>query len=240
VATSAELADLCRRIDALVSDRPAAPVIIGIAGAPGSGKTTLAQALVDALLRWPADWARPAPATGKGAAITEPGPQPGRRWIGSHVAHVPMDGFHLADVELDRLGRRDRKGAPDTFDAAGYGALLLRLIGSAEDVWAPAFDREVEQPIAGSIPILQGTRVIITEGNYLLLDDPQWATARESMDEVWFCDCDDAVRRERLIARHVRFGKTLDAAREWANGTDQRNAELIEASRHRADLIIAE
>jgi pantothenate kinase len=240
VASSPSLADLCRRIDALVASRSGERVVVGIVGAPGSGKTTLARALVDALLRWPADWVTPAPALGKGSTPTGPGAQHGRRWIGSPVTHVPMDGFHLADVELDRLGRRDRKGAPDTFDAGGYAALLRRLISSPEDVWAPAFDREVEQPIAGSIPILQGTRVIITEGNYLLLGDPPWTTARASMDEVWYLDSDDAVRRQRLIARHVRFGKTPEAARDWVNGTDQRNAELVETTRHRADVIITE
>ena len=146
-------------------------------GLPGSDKTTLADALVASLLQWHADWTD---------HRTDRISDPDRPWIGSHVAHVPMDGFHLADVDLNRLGRADRKGAPDTFDAAGYAALLQRLRHSDDDVWAPAFDRTIEQPIAGSIPVLKHTRVVITEGNYLLLKDPVWAQARCHIDTVWF------------------------------------------------------
>ena len=219
----------------MVARRPGERVIVGVVGAPGSGKSTLAQAVVESLLRWPAEWAV-APVHRSPPSVPD-----GRRpWIGSPVAHVPMDGFHLADVELARLGRAERKGAPDTFDALGYAALLHRLRGASEDVWAPAFDREIEQPIAGSIPVLRGTRVIVTEGNYLLLDEPVWRRARAALDEVWYCDLDDEVRRERLVARHVRFGKTPEAARAWAEGPDQHNADIIEATRPDADLVIVE
>lgn len=182
--------------------------VLGVTGAPGAGKTTFAEYLVDAL----------------GA---------------TRVAHVPMDGFHLADVELDRLGRRDRKGAPDTFDAAGYAALLRRLHEDRDDViYAPAFERDLEQPIAGSIPVPREARLVVSEGNYLLLDDGDWAGVRAQFDEVWYCDLDADERLRRLVARHERFGKDHDAAVAWATGSDQRNAELVAGTRRRADLVV--
>ena len=228
-AVSPMLDDLCSRIDALVDRRRDRRVIVGIVGLPGAGKTTLAEALVAALLERQADWT--------GARADPPG-DPDRPWIGSHVAHVPMDGFHLADAELNRLRRRDRKGAPDTFDGAGYAALLERLTQSDDDVWAPSFDRTIEQPIAGSIPVSKNTRVVITEGNYLLLPDPVWARVRSSIDTVWFYDLDEDVRRQRLINRHIRFGKSRTDAVSWVDGPDQRNADLIAATRADADLIV--
>ncbi|MDX3111174.1 nucleoside/nucleotide kinase family protein [Nonomuraea angiospora] len=155
------------------------------------------------------------------------------------AAHVPMDGFHLADTELDRLGRRDRKGAPDTFDAAGYAALLRRLREDEEDVvYAPAFERDLEQHIAGSIPVSRAARLIITEGNYLLLDSGDWARVRPWLDEVWYCDLDPAERLHRLITRHVRFGKAPEHAASWVEEVDQRNADLIAATRAKADLVV--
>lgn len=155
-----------------------------------------------------------------------------------HAVRVPMDGFHLADIELRRLGALDRKGAPDTFDPGGYASLLHRLRQRTEDVWAPAFDREIEQPIAGSISIPTSADVIITEGNYLLLDTGPWARIRPLLDEVWFCALQEEIRLARLTARHEQFGKTPAAAFAWARGPDQRNAVLVEKTRHRADLVV--
>jgi pantothenate kinase len=182
--------------------------ILGIAGAPGAGKTTLAELVTAGL---------------GGAAV-----------------QVPMDGLHLADVELYRLGRRDWKGAPDTFDGFGYLALLRRLRAQVpgEIVYAPAFERTIEQPIAGSIPVDPSVPLIVTEGNYLLLDEPPWHEVAGLLDETWFVEIDDAVRLDRLIRRHIEFGKTPEQAVEWVNRLDESNARLIAATRDRADLIV--
>ena len=159
--------------------------------------------------------------------------------LGAGVAHVPMDGFHLADAELSRLGLLDRKGAPETFDALGYAALLRRLVEDEDEiVYAPGFERVIEQPIAGAIPIERAARLIITEGNYLLVDTPRWRTVRPLLAEVWYADLDQDSRMDRLIARHIRFGKPAPAAVAWARGIDERNAAVIAATRDRADLLI--
>jgi pantothenate kinase len=202
--------DLLTRARALPRDGRRA--VLGIAGGPGAGKTTLAEHLVRELNAG------------------------GRPW----AAHVPMDGFHLADAELDRLGRRDRKGAPDTFDAAGYAALLRRLREEpdGEVVYAPGFERVLEQPIAGAVPVPPTARLVVTEGNYLLLGTGAWARVRPQLDEVWFCEVEESERVRRLVARHEEFGKGHDEAVAWALGTDQRNADLVAATRDRADLVV--
>lgn len=151
---------------------------------------------------------------------------------------VPMDGFHLAQDELVRLGRQDRKGAPDTFDAHGYVALLARIRAAEETVYAPAFDRRLEEPVAGSIAVPPAVQLVVTEGNYLLLDEPPWDRVRGELDAVWFVQVDPDVRVERLIARHVRHGRTPEAARAWVLGSDERNAELVDRTRDRADLVV--
>lgn len=184
--------------------------LLGLVGAPGAGKSTLAAALL--------------------------------RAAGADRAQVvPMDGFHLANVELQRLGRADRKGAPDTFDSAGYVALLQRLREQGPGdpiVYAPEFRREIEEPIAGAITVLPETRLVITEGNYLLHDAGPWAGAAAMLDEVWYVDIDDAVREERLLKRHQQFGRSPEAARDWVAATDAPNARLIAATRGRAHFVL--
>lgn len=182
--------------------------ILGIVGMPGSGKSTLTSRVIEAL----------AP----------------------EAVNVPMDGFHLANAELARLGRKQRKGAVDTFDAAGYMALLRRLreLEPGVVVYAPSFNREIEEPIAGAISVPPEVPLVLTEGNYLLVEDGLWAGVRPLLDEAWYVEVDESVRIERLIARHAAFGKTPEEARRWSLSSDRANAELIATTRHRADLVV--
>ena len=148
-----------------------------------------------------------------------------------------MDGFHLPQAELVRRGLRDRMGAPETFDAEGYADLLER-VRSREDVAAPAFDRVVEEPMPGAIRVPATTELVVTEGNYLLLDEPRWRAVRDSLDAVWHLVCDESVRRERLLARHLEFGKSPAEAEAWVARVDDANARLIEAAAYRADSVV--
>lgn len=206
------LADLVSRAEGLAErGRSARRCLLGLTGAPGSGKSTLAAALSSRL--------------------------------GPCVRVVGMDGFHLARTELVRLGRLDRKGAPDTFDASGFVALLRRLRDNAGDnagevVYAPRFDRALEEPIACAVPVGQEVALVIVEGNYLLLDAPPWDEVRPLLDECWYLDPGDQVRQARLVARHEHYGRSPDQARERALGSDERNAQLIAAFRDRADLTV--
>jgi pantothenate kinase len=180
--------------------------ILGIIGPPGSGKSTLAQQLAEAL--------------------------------GEKAVVVPMDGYHLSNAELARLQRAHRKGAEDTFDSAGYLALLrrIRINSPAETVYAPRFDRTLEEPIAGAIAVEHATQLIITEGNYLLLEQGPWGQVKSLLDEAWYVDVDSNLRQSRLIERHRHFGKTEDEALSWVASTDEPNARMIDASAVRADL----
>ena len=184
--------------------------ILGIAAAPGAGKSTLANGLQHAL--------------------------------GDRVLVVPMDGFHLANIELARLGRADRKGAADTFDVAGYAHLLQRIrqAGSQDVVYAPDFRRDLEEAIAGAIPVDPSIALVITEGNYLLRREPLWQQARAAMDAVWYLHVDDAVRRQRLLDRHMRYGRTRDAALAWMAQSDEPNAVQIAQTRGDADWLLTE
>lgn len=181
--------------------------ILGLVGAPGSGKSSLASALMD--------------------------------YFASRAVVVPMDGYHLANVELTRLARTHRKGAEDTFDGAGYVSLLRRIRNqqSGEIIYAPEYRREIEEPVAGAIAILPETQLVITEGNYLLLEHGPWSAVRPLLDQVWYVDVEDAVRTERLMKRHMQFGRTQQAAIDWMRSTDDPNARLIAAKQGRADVI---
>lgn len=181
--------------------------IVGLTGAPGVGKSTVAEALTREL--------------GPQVAVT-----------------VPMDGFHIATAAL-APGQLERRGAIDTFDAGGFVSLLQRLRRHDEEVvYAPGFERTLEEPIAGILPIGREIPIVITEGNYLLATEPGWRDVRDLLDEVWFLEEDPEVRLARLIARHIRFGKTPEHARSMALGSDERNARAIEAYRSRADVVV--
>ncbi|MDH6181198.1 pantothenate kinase [Microbacteriaceae bacterium SG_E_30_P1] len=183
-------------------------VTVGIAGSPGSGKTTLASALTSLL--------------------------------GASAAHLPMDGFHLANATLDRLGRRDRKGAIDTFDGWGFVALLERVRHeTGNPIFAPSFERTVDEPVAGEIMIPPEAEIVVVEGNYLLVPEHPWLRGREAMDEAWFCSTDERERERRLVERHIRSGRSLDAAIAWARDVDGANARLIEPTRAYADLVVS-
>lgn len=181
--------------------------VIGITGAPGSGKSTVAASLAAAL--------------------------------GEDAVVVPMDGFHLDDAELRRLGRADRKGAPDTFDVAGYACALRRVREETDNtVYLPEFDRPAEMSVAGAIAVRPSHRLVVTEGNYLLLQAPGWSEIRPLLDEVWYVEADEPTRLRRLVLRHIAHGKPPAAAKRWATTSDQANAELIARTRSAADVLV--
>ena len=187
---------------------PGRRALLGIVGAPGSGKSTFA-----AFLR----------------EILDPG----------SAVVVPMDGFHLGNTVIDGTALKDRKGAIDTFDVGGYLSLLQRL-GRADEsvVYAPEFRRSIDEPVAASIVVPASIPLVITEGTYLLADEPPWRKVRAQLDEVWYLDTPPALRPSRLVERHVLFGKDRAAAEAWAHGSSEANAQLIEATRSAADRII--
>ena len=183
-------------------------VIIGLVGKPGAGKSTLSSYLLKKL---PKDT----------------------------TALVPMDGYHLSNAQLALLGRRDRKGAPDTFDSYGYADLLQRIKENHnQDIYFPIFHREIEESIAAEGVIHPDTSLVLTEGNYLFLGDAGWNRVAPSLTECWFVDVDDDRRMARLVARHIKFGKSAEEAHAWAHGTDQHNADLIETTKIKADVIV--
>lgn len=182
--------------------------LIGLVGKPGAGKSTLSAFLIQEL-------------------------------NDSKLSVVPMDGYHLSNSILQSLGRDQRKGATDTFDVVGFASLLRRIKSDrSEDIYYPVFDRAIEESIAAQGVVTQETTVVIVEGNYLLHDQDGWQQIAPLLDEIWFIDIDDEARMQRLINRHVAFGKSPDSAEKWARGSDEVNAQIIAAGRDRAHAVI--
>lgn len=198
-------ADLVGTARGLVS--PGRRTLLGITGAPGAGKSTLAEFLV--------------------------------RGLGDAAVGISMDGFHLSNTELTRLGRLERKGAPDTFDAAGFVHLLRRLRDGHDDVvYAPVFDRSLEESIGSAAPVPARVPLVVVEGNYLLADGPYWGQVRGLLDECWYLDPGEQVRVEWLLARHRRYGRSEAEAQERSSGSDGANARLVAGTRARATRVI--
>jgi pantothenate kinase len=192
---------------AALTPAPGGRFLLGIAGAPGAGKSTLAVLLVGAL----------------------------RERLGQDAAaYVPMDGFHLSNAQLDRLGLASRKGSAPSFDVWGYLALLRRLRAAvpAEPVYVPDYDRTLHEPIAARHLVTPETRLIVTEGNYLAAGTaggPGWTEVRAQLDALWFLATPDAVRDARLLARQQAGGLDAAAARAWVDTNDHPNGELVKA-----------
>jgi pantothenate kinase len=182
-------------------------IVVGIVGAPGAGKSTLAGEVAEAL----------APA----------------------AAVLPMDGFHFSQERLVELGRRDRMGAPDTFDVPAFLATLVAVRrgfgNSGVSIAAPGFDREIEEPVPDAIDISPEFSTVLIEGNYLLLGSGGWERVAPLLDLTFFVDLERETRIERLVARHEKYGKSPTEAAEWALGPDEANAVLIQATASRAD-----
>jgi pantothenate kinase len=205
--TAAELADEIRGAQTRAGGR----VIVGFAGPPGCGKSTLTEAVCAEL---------------DGRAVS-----------------VPLDGWHLSAELTRRLGAAERRGAPQTFDASGYVALLerIRAQGATGDpvvVYAPEYRREIEEPVAGAVAVHARTPIVLTEGNYLLLDQPVWRDVRPLLDLAYYVEIDDEERRRRLVGRHVAFGRTSEDAVAWMETNDDLNARLVETERLRPDRIV--
>ncbi|MFY7762358.1 MAG: nucleoside/nucleotide kinase family protein [Candidatus Nanopelagicus sp.] len=182
--------------------------IIGIVGKPGAGKSTLTSHLIENL---PKD----------------------------SVSLVPMDGYHLSNLQLKNLGLSDRKGAFNTFDSNGYVSLLKRInTETDQDIYYPVFHREIEESYAADGVVLANTKIVLTEGNYLLFDKAGWEKVAAELTEIWYININDSVRIERLVKRHEFYGKDKESALNWATGTDEINAKIVESTAARADVII--
>ena len=185
-------------------------LVLGLTGPPGVGKSALARALVEAF---------------------------DAAYAAERAVVVGMDGFHLRQAELRSRGLEHVKGAPETFDADAFVGLLRRLRHTDTVVTAPGFDRSIEEPVPAAVSVLPSHRLVVVEGNYLLLEGA-WAPVRDLLDEVWHLRLPTDVRVPRLVARHVAHGRTPEAAHEWVHRSDEANARLVAAAADRADAVV--
>jgi pantothenate kinase len=186
----------------------AARFVVGIAGPPGAGKSTLAETL--------------------------------RRDIaakGIPVAVVPMDGFHFDDRLLEERGLLPRKGAPETFDAAGFLHLLRRLRAREPDVAIPVFDRAIEIARAGAAIVPAQTRILLVEGNYLLLDEQPWTALSDVFDLTIKLEVPLDELERRLVQRWLDLGYAYSRARDKAMSNDIPNARRVVSSSRAADMV---
>ena len=182
--------------------------LIGIVGKPGAGKSTVVEQIQN-------------------------------KFRSYEVSIIPMDGFHLSNEELISLGRRERKGAPDTFNVSGFISLIKKVKHEQHvDHKFPIFHREIEASIENEGIVPKESKVVVIEGNYLFSEDHNWSAVYPMLDHTWFIEIDDEVRIERLVARHIRYGKTPAEAETWSRGSDEANARFIELTAHRASNII--
>ncbi len=206
------LSGLIDEAAALVPDRAGERAVLGLAGAPAAGKSTLAKRLARGV---------------------------DRRCGAGTAACVPMDGFHLSTAQLDRLGLRDRKGAPDTFDVYGYVHLLVRLRAeTGRPVYVPDFDRRLEEPVAAGLVVPPSARLVITEGNYLADEGDGWREVRPLLDALWFVDVPREEREARLLRRHIRGGRTREQALAFIEASERPNADRVEAGRPNCTRVI--
>ena len=183
-------------------------IIIGIVGKPGAGKSTLTSYLLENLVK-------------------------------EKAVLVPMDGYHLSNKLLEEYKKADRKGAYDTFDARGYSELLKRIkLDLESDIYFPIFHREIEESIVAEGVVSKDCKVVLTEGNYLLLNNHGWQDVKSFLTESWYIQIDDELRRERLMARSIRYGRSPEIAYKWTHGSDEINAELVQTTVASADVII--
>ncbi|NEW45416.1 nucleoside/nucleotide kinase family protein [Nocardia cyriacigeorgica] len=194
------------------ADGRAGRYLLGIAGPPGAGKSTLSATLRDAIN------------VAAGSAVAE---------------LTPMDGYHLPNAQLRAAGRLTGKGEPDTFDVTGFVAGLNRLRHTpiGEPVPWPTFDRVTDEPTPGGI-VVTHQRIVIAEGNYLLVEHGPWSAVRLLLDECWYLTTDRNILIDRLLSRHLRGGRDEAAAAVKVHDSDMANAELVATTAHRADLVL--